>query len=83
MAITELPNDPRPPRCDHTGVDLRNGRCADCKRRYESWYVRVKRATDPDFAERRRILAATGAARRKNRARRGLRWPTQPVQQPE
>ena len=65
MAITELPNDPRPPRCDHTGVDLRNGRCADCKRRYESWYYRTKRATDADFAERRRLLASIGAARRK------------------
>ena len=65
MAITELPNDPRPPRCDHTGVDLRNGRCADCKRAYERWYCRTRRATDADFAERGRVLAATGAARRK------------------
>ena len=65
MAITELPNDPRPPRCDHTGVDLRNGRCADCKRAYERWYCRTRRATDPEFLARRRILATTGAARRK------------------
>ena len=65
MAITEIPNDPRPPRCQHTGVDLRNGRCADCKRAYERWYCRTRRATDADFADRRRILATTGAARRK------------------
>ena len=65
MAIAELPNDPRPPRCGHTGVDLRNGRCADCKRAYERWYCRTRRVTDADVAERRRMLAATGAARRK------------------
>ena len=65
MAIIELPNDPRPPRCQHTGVDLRNGRCADCKRAYERWYIRTRRATDADFAARRRVLATTGAARRK------------------
>ena len=65
MAITEIPNDPRPPRCQRTGVDLRNGRCADCKRAYERWYCRTRRATDPEFLARRRILATTGAARRK------------------
>ena len=65
MAITEVPGDPRPPKCQHTGVDLVHGRCADCKRAYERWYCRTRRATDADFADRRRVLAATGAARRK------------------
>ena len=65
MAITELQGDPRPPKCQHTGVDLVHGRCADCKRAYERWYCRTRRATDADFADRRRMLATTGAARRK------------------
>ena len=65
MPITEIPGFPRPPRCQHTDVKLRNGRCADCKRRYERWYCATRLATDATFAEHRRTLGTTGAARRK------------------
>ena len=65
MAITEVPGYPRPPKCQHTGVDLVHGRCADCKRAYERWYCRTRRATDPAYAARRRILMSAGQARRK------------------